>query len=124
MSAIGWNQRFLSSTRGQVVALLRQGHSTVEELARALGLTDNAVRAHLASLERDGLVVQSGLRRGMRKPAYAYALTPDAERLFPMHSPTIASVELVRRGRVRRAKLYYLRALSGKAARIREKREG
>jgi large subunit ribosomal protein L19 len=46
------------------------------------------------------------------------------ERLFPMHSPTLASVELVRRGRVRRAKLYYLRALSGKAARIREKREG
>ena len=46
------------------------------------------------------------------------------ERLFPMHSPTIASVELVRRGRVRRAKLYYLRALSGKAARIREKKEG
>ena len=45
------------------------------------------------------------------------------ERVFPMHSPTIASVELVRRGRVRRAKLYYLRALSGKAARIREKKE-
>ena len=45
------------------------------------------------------------------------------ERVFPIHSPTIASLELVRRGRVRRAKLYYLRALSGKAARIREKRE-
>ncbi len=45
------------------------------------------------------------------------------ERVFPIHSPTIASVELVRRGRVRRAKLYYLRALSGKAARIREKRD-
>jgi large subunit ribosomal protein L19 len=46
------------------------------------------------------------------------------ERIFPVHSPSIASVDVVRRGRVRRAKLYYLRKLSGKAARIREKREG
>lgn len=45
------------------------------------------------------------------------------ERVFPLHSPTIATVEMVRKGRVRRAKLYYLRALSGKKARIREKRE-
>ena len=45
------------------------------------------------------------------------------ERIFPVHSPSIATIELVRRGRVRRAKLYYLRNLSGKAARIREKRE-
>ena len=45
------------------------------------------------------------------------------ERLFPTHSPTIASLDVVRRGRVRRAKLYYLRQLSGKAARIKEKRE-
>jgi large subunit ribosomal protein L19 len=45
------------------------------------------------------------------------------ERIFPIHSPSIATVEVVRRGRVRRAKLYYLRRLSGKAARIREKRE-
>lgn len=46
------------------------------------------------------------------------------ERIFPLHSPIIASVDVVRRGRVRRAKLYYLRQLSGKAARIRERREG
>jgi len=45
------------------------------------------------------------------------------ERIFPLHSPVIATIEVVRRGRVRRAKLYYLRALSGKAARIKEKRE-
>ena len=45
------------------------------------------------------------------------------ERIFPVHSPSIASIDVVRRGRVRRAKLYYLRALSGKAARIKEKRD-
>ena len=45
------------------------------------------------------------------------------ERVFPLHSPTVVRVEVVRTGRVRRAKLYYLRKLSGKAARIRERRE-
>ncbi len=44
------------------------------------------------------------------------------ERIFPVQSPVIHRVEVLRRGRVRRAKLYYLRELRGKAARIREKR--
>jgi large subunit ribosomal protein L19 len=44
------------------------------------------------------------------------------ERIFPLHSPAIASIERVREGRVRRAKIYYLRKLSGKAARIQEKK--
>lgn len=44
------------------------------------------------------------------------------ERVFPLHAPTVGGVEVVRRGRVRRAKLYYLRNLRGKAARIQEKR--
>jgi predicted ArsR family transcriptional regulator len=52
-------------------------------LALKLELTDNAVRAHLVSLERDGLVQQSGVRRGARKPHYTYSLTTEAEKLFP-----------------------------------------
>jgi large subunit ribosomal protein L19 len=44
------------------------------------------------------------------------------ERTFPLHSPRIERVDIVRRGRVRRSKLYYLRQLAGKAARVREKR--
>lgn len=42
------------------------------------------------------------------------------ERVFPLHSPTIAKIELVKRGKVRRNKIFYLRKLSGKAARIKE----
>ena len=45
------------------------------------------------------------------------------ERIFPLHSPLWANIDVVRRGRVRRAKLYYLRNLSGKGARIKEKRD-
>ncbi len=45
------------------------------------------------------------------------------ERVLPLHSPVIDKIEVVRRGRVRRAKLYYLRQLRGKAARIEERRE-
>ena len=77
------DKRFFESTRGQIVTILRGSPCTVEDLASKLNLTDNAVRAHLATLERDGLVRQSGVRRGPRKPHFTYTLTPDAERLFP-----------------------------------------
>jgi predicted ArsR family transcriptional regulator len=89
-----WNQRFFASTRGQVVTLLRQGHATVEELANTLELTDNAIRSHLAALERDGLVAHRGLRRGVGKPAYTYALTEEAEGLFPKAYGTVLKVLL------------------------------
>ncbi|MEW6638740.1 MAG: helix-turn-helix domain-containing protein [Actinomycetota bacterium] len=80
------DRRFFESTRGRIVVLLRRTGRTVEDLARALGLTDNGVRAHLATLERDGLVRQRGLQRrgsGGGKPAYVYELTAEAEDLFP-----------------------------------------
>ena len=55
----------------------------------------------------------------VRKISYGVGV----ERTFPVHTPAIEKIEVVTRGRVRRAKLYYLRDLRGKAARIRERRE-
>ncbi|HEX7736126.1 MAG TPA: ArsR family transcriptional regulator [Ktedonobacteraceae bacterium] len=78
-----WNQHFFASTRGRIVLLLRRASHTVDELAHDLDLTDNAVRAHLATLERDALVRPGGTRRGGGKPAVVYNLTPEAEQLFP-----------------------------------------
>jgi predicted ArsR family transcriptional regulator len=90
----GWDQRFFESTRGRVVTLLRRAGFTVDELARELDLTNNGVRAHLATLERDGIVRQSGVVRresGGGKPAYLYELTPEAEDLFPKaYEPTLS----------------------------------
>src|SRR5918999_163514 len=77
------DERFFESTRGRIIGLLRGKSGTVNELAEKLELTDNAVRAHLLSLERDGLIRQSGVQRGPRKPHFAYELTAEAEQLFP-----------------------------------------
>ena len=56
----------------------------------------------------------------IRKVSYGVGV----ERTFPVHTPVIEKIELVKKGEVRRAKLYYLRELRGKAAKIREKRDG
>ena len=77
------DRRFFDSTRGRIVTLLRGTTKTVNELADELGLTDNAVRAHLLSLERDSLIKQSGVQKGTRKPHFAYELTAEADNLFP-----------------------------------------
>jgi predicted ArsR family transcriptional regulator len=91
--ATSWEEKFFESTRGRMVALLRRSNRTVEDLARALDLTDNGVRAHLAVLERDGIVRQRGsVRRssGGGKPAYVYELTQEGEDLFPKaYEPTL-----------------------------------
>jgi predicted ArsR family transcriptional regulator len=75
-------RRVVQGTGGRILELLRQGPRTVDELASALALTRTAVRAQLATLERDGLVEQRGSRRGTSKPARIYGVTTHAELLF------------------------------------------
>ncbi len=72
----------------------------------------------------DGVVIRrqsGGLRETFTVRRLSYGI--GIERTFPVHSPRIDRIEVLRRGRVRRAKLFYLRGLSGKSARIREKRK-
>ncbi|MCL6598532.1 50S ribosomal protein L19 [Alicyclobacillus macrosporangiidus] len=89
----------------------------------------DTVRVHVKVREgqRERIQVFEGVvirRRGggisetytVRKISYGVGV----ERTFPLHSPKVEKIEVVRRGKVRRAKLYYLRGLSGKAARIKE----
>ena len=83
MAARSGDRRFFATTRGRIVTLLRGTTRTVDDLARELDLTHNAIRAHLVALERDGLVRQHGQRRGDGKPAFTYRLTAEAESLFP-----------------------------------------
>jgi predicted ArsR family transcriptional regulator len=86
------------TTRGKLLLLLCEGQRTVNELMEALGVTDNAVRAHLANLQEDGLVRAVGLRPGTRKPHVDYELTPKARRLFPQahEQVLVALVNLLR----------------------------
>jgi len=89
-----WRSRLLESTRGKILELLRTKEHTVNELAAALRLTDNAVRAHLIALERDGLVSQAGVQPGVRKPHATFALTSDAEQIFPKAYGSLLSLFL------------------------------
>ena len=92
----------------------------------------DTVRVHVKIIEGEkertqvfeGVVIsrrQGGSRATftVRKVSYGIGV----ERIFPLHSPRIEKIEIVNRGRVRRARLYYLRKLRGKAARIRTKRQ-
>ncbi|NMD43361.1 MAG: 50S ribosomal protein L19 [Firmicutes bacterium] len=91
----------------------------------------DTVRVHVRVVEGarertqifEGVVLRRqgrGLRETFTVRRVTYGI--GVERTFPVHSPTISRIEVVKRGRVRRAKLYYLRKRTGRAARIREMR--
>lgn len=91
----------------------------------------DTVRAHVKVVEGtreriqafEGVVIRrqgAGARETFTVRRISYGV--GVERTFPVHSPRLEKIDVIRRGAVRRAKLYYLRALTGKAARIREKK--
>ena len=91
----------------------------------------DSVRVHVKVVEGsneriqmfEGVVIArqgSGVRENFTVRRISYGV--GIERTFPVHSPRLAKIEVTRRGIVRRAKLYYLRNLTGKAARIKERR--
>jgi large subunit ribosomal protein L19 len=93
----------------------------------------DTVRVHVRVREGDkeriqifeGIVI--GVHRGGVRASFTVrkvSFGQGVERIFPLHSPTIQKVEVVRSAKVRRAKLYYLRELKGKAARMREGQKG
>jgi predicted ArsR family transcriptional regulator len=84
----------LRGTKGHVLSLLRRGERTAEELAQRLEVTPNAVRFHLAELQRGGLVERRPVRRGPRKPSHAYSLTAAGQALFPKQYDAVLNAVL------------------------------
>jgi len=90
-----WERQIGGPMRGRIIALLRRGASTVEELAAQLGVTDNAVRTHLQLLEREGVVSATGSRQGpgAGKPAVTYAIAARAEpSLSSAYAPVLSAL--------------------------------
>ena len=69
-------------TRGQILRLLRHSGLTANELAARLDMTANAIRGHLATLQREGVVREAGWQRGISRPAVIYEVVPEAEASF------------------------------------------
>lgn len=75
-------RQLLDTTRGRVVALLQKKPLAVDDIAAELQLTRNAVRSHITSMERDGVVQRVGRRPGTTRPFQTYELTPEVEQLL------------------------------------------
>jgi predicted ArsR family transcriptional regulator len=114
-----WLQRFIGETRVEMLRLLRRSRQTITSLADAVRLTDNAVRTHVATLERDGIVEAVGIQRDTGgKPARIYELTPEGEELFPKAYALVLTglVEEIARGEGRDRAVAVLRAVGRQVA--------
>jgi DeoR family suf operon transcriptional repressor len=90
-----WLRRLLAGSRGRIVGELRRAPATVNELTDQLALSANAVRSHLAALERDGIVAMEQVsRQSVGKPAHRYALTTEAHALTPKAYDTMLDMVL------------------------------
>ena len=105
--------------------LVEQGQLTDKPAMKSGDTVKVHVKVREGDKERiqifEGLVI--GLHRGGSRASFTVrkvSFSQGVERIFPLHSPSIAKIEIVRSARVRRAKLYYLRELKGKAARMKE----
>jgi predicted ArsR family transcriptional regulator len=90
-----WETSVGGAARGRIIGLLRRGERSVEELAAALDVTDNAVRAQLQILEREGLVRQARVRRAgvVGKPPTLYEIAPETEPLLSSaYAPMLRAV--------------------------------
>jgi predicted ArsR family transcriptional regulator len=75
-------RQLLDTTRGRIVALLQKGPLAVDDIAAELGLSQNAVRSHITSMERDGVVQRIGRRAGTTRPFQTYELTQEVDQLL------------------------------------------
>ncbi len=109
----------LGETRTRMLVLLRRKPRTVTELSVAVGLTDNAIRTHMAALERDGWVMTTHMQRDTGgKPARVYRLTGGGEELFPKAYATVleALIGELERADGREHLVAVLRAVGRRAA--------
>jgi len=118
MAGNNWFRRLLAGSRGRIVAKLREGPATINELTETLSMSANAVRSQLSALERDGLVMaQPQSSAGVGKPPNTYQLTGDVGSLTPKAYAAVLDIILcAARDRVGAAR--YAQVLDDAATRI------
>lgn len=97
------------------MTLLRQSALTANEIAARLGVTHNAIRGHLSTLQGEGLVREAGWQRGASRPAVMYEIVPEAEAIFSKaYIPFVAHLVRVLRERVQQGELDEIMHLVGR----------